>query len=105
MSWNHIVLEGYCLCPEEERDKTPKYCSNRTCNIGLHCLDIDENEKRICPYFGFNKARSSVVLTGGDGVSIASEIFSSDDNLSNEEKWLKAEKGWLRKWISIIKNS
>lgn len=104
MGWNHLVIEGYCLFQTEDNASKLPCSKSEHGNVGLHCLNYDQKEK-LCPYFGFNKARSSLVLTSENGENVASKVFSSDENIANEKEWLKAEKTWIRKWVQKLLNS
>ena len=97
MGWKHVVIEGYCLYKDTDLG-APKCCLNGTNNIGLHCLGYDEKEHKYCPFFAYGTARTSVVLTGADGDEVAYSSFSSDENLSNEKKWLEEEQKWIEHW-------
>ena len=102
MSWNHIVVEGYCLFDEKKDIQRPACCQGTNGMTGLYCLEYDEQSKWYCPYFAFGKADSTVVLTDGDGKEIAFSAFSSDENIENEEEWVKKQAKWLVAWKEII---
>jgi hypothetical protein len=102
MGWSHIVLEAYCLFDysEDKDKKIPSYCIS--CEVGRHCLNINNKNSQFCPFFGFSPARSTVVLTDIDGDDIACTGFYLEDDSIDENEWLKREKKWLRKWKKKI---
>ena len=105
MGWKHIVLEGYCAFNNEKNLNMPPHCCKLFPeNIGLHCLNYDEKEHKFCPYLGYGTAPSTIVLTGNDGEEVSFKVFNSDENLSNEKKWLKQEEKWIEECKNKIEN-
>jgi len=82
MSWNHVVLEGYCFCKKDEFIDVP-CCNTKPGFTTIKCLR-DENDKR-CPYFSYCPAASCVVLTDNKGNDAACETFwiDEDDSVMN----------------------
>ncbi|MGE8033465.1 hypothetical protein [Lysinibacillus sp. NPDC093692] len=102
MSWTHIVLEGYCSFEENEGEEIPKCCSEKPGILGYHCLQDAVSKNNICPYFSFNSARSTLVLTDKNGKAIEFDSFFGDLDLS-EKDWLVQEERWIKKWRKTIK--
>ena len=97
ISLKHIVIEGTCFFDVTNSANKPACCKSGPGNIGVHCLSFDEKERKLCPYFAFGTARSSIVLTDQKGDSVGFNGFWSDEDLSDEE-WLKQEEEWIIKW-------
>lgn len=104
MGWKHIVLEGVCLYNRIGKGVIPHCCEVEPGVVGLYCLDYDEEEHKKCPFFAYSEARSTIVLTGSSGEEIAFSEFSSDDNISDETKWLELEKQWTDNWERELNN-
>lgn len=115
MSWNHIVIEGYCMYTDEEAhaDKNindyikmegmipPKCCMKRPGLVGSYCLKFDDDQDRYSPFLAFGTSRSSVVLTNIEGQKEHSKIFWTSDDLT-DEKWIEREKQWIDTWKKRI---
>ena len=102
MSWTHIVLEAYCSYEDNEERVIPKCCSEKPGIVGYHCLQDAISKNSICPYFSFNSAKSTLVLTDKTGKSIEYDSFFGDLDLS-ERDWLAQEERWINKWKKEIK--
>lgn len=100
MGWKHIAVEGYCLVSLKDGEdlEIPDYCNHEPGNIGLKCFSLVNEEKKVCPYFSFGKARTSLALIGEDGEVVDGKVFWSEGDLANEEVWIKKEKEWIEKW-------
>lgn len=95
MNWGHIVIEAYCSF-NEENISPPNCCKYKPGLVGAYCLGYEEKQHVYCPYLGFCKARSSIILANENGEAVASETFCCDE--INEQKWLATEQKWIKKW-------
>lgn len=102
MGWKHIVIEGFCLFNEKDNSLKPHCCKYNPGDIGAHCLSYDETEKKICPYFGFGTARTTLLLTGDDGGAISAAVFSSEKSLGDSKEWLRKERDWINRWKKML---
>ncbi|WP_197259279.1 hypothetical protein [Paenibacillus dendritiformis] len=98
MRWKHVVVEGYCFYENTGNSLKPHCCKYNPGDVGAHCLSYDETEKKICPYFGFGTARTSLVLTGDDGEAITAAVFNPEKSIGDAKEWLRKEKDWINKW-------
>ncbi|WP_234410368.1 hypothetical protein [Caldalkalibacillus mannanilyticus] len=93
------MIEGQCFFEDEGNDKIPNCCSYGPGDVGVHCMTYEDG--KYCPYFGFNKTRATVVLTGGNGQEVEYNTFWTSISLSVEE-WIKKENEWIKRWAKII---
>lgn len=102
MNWSHLLIEGYCVFNPEKDKALPSCCTNGAGKISFNCLLHDEEGKRMCPYFGFQKSKSTLALTNNEGNTIAFDSFES--NQSDENKWQQEELRWVNEKAKVIKN-
>lgn len=103
MNWNHVVLEAYCLFSEEDKE-IPTCCIYEPGRIGIHCFEYDEKIHNHCPFLALGKARSTLLLINETGDVIVSKAYKGDDSLIDENLWLNAERGWIKKWKERLLN-
>jgi len=97
MGWKHLVVEGHCFFGIlETRDNIPKCCKNGPGHVGIYCLDSEEGEYKRCKFFGYGKARSTLVLTDASGEEVTFDSFWSDDDRDNNDLWVKKENAWIK---------
>lgn len=100
MNWSHILIEGFCLFDTDSDSVVPSCCINGLGNTGINCLLSKETEKSMCPYFGFQEAKSTILLTNNIGVSIEFDSFDSDE--LDENEWRKKELDWIENKKELI---
>lgn len=102
MGWKHIVLEAFCLLgSNQENEQNPECCKDGPGGLGFHCIQSNDAGK-ICSFFRFGKARSTIVVTNEDGDEVSFQSFSSDDDIENESVWLQKESEWISNWIRLV---
>jgi hypothetical protein len=97
MTWRYLLLEGYCLC-ENLSDVSLRCHKYSAGKVDIYCLENEEHLK--CVYFGFIKAKSSIVLTDRDGNEVNFSGFDCD--VENEDDWLNEEESWRNFWNELI---
>lgn len=103
MNWKHIVVEGHCIYDlnENKNKKIPECCKYNPGKIGAHCFKYNIEQRQFCPYLGIGTAKSSMVLTNSEGISVNGTCFFDDINI-DEKEWHKREKKWIEKQIDYI---
>ncbi len=101
MNWSHVLIEGFCLYNEDKEKKNPSCCINGIGKIGFHCLLFNEKKKAICPFFGFQKSKTTIALTNNEGDVIDYNSFESIE--LDEKKWREEEKKWLDQCVNVLK--
>lgn len=100
MSWNHVVLEGFCFYENEEFIDVP-CCNTKPGFVSIECLCDTNNQK--CPFFGYTKARTCIVLTDDKGHDVACNTFWVDE--PDNSKYIIEENEWIATWKKLIERS
>ena len=99
MTWNHVVLEGFCSYENEVFENVP-CCKTKPGFTSVLCLGYDNDNVR-CSYFAYTRARSCIVLTDDNGDDISCATFWCDE--TNNDEYIKRENEWLSRWENLIK--